>query len=339
MSDESSTPVVPGRSSSKFDVKRWTSVDRKTAIAVGVGLTMALSLAVATAAPAVSATTATLQKAASPCSKVSGASVAAIVGQSAPAEPALSSKIPDRSLESGGNLGIQILCVYGDSEFTLTNTVTPAPVVLSAIKQNSVPTGTGRGLKVTFTSYSGLGVPGFRVTTVQTAHKRASTDEIGGISGKTVFAVGVQARRAREAGQEALNRFLIFALAGQSLDWRRPRHRGRGRRHICDSGRSGTAGHDEPTVNLFGAAAIGRADEAGGAGARVRGAHATFGFGGRRRPRHLVRVVTAVASLLLGVPLATTANTVDNCSANASGSLRATGHRDGWRFRQISGLL
>jgi hypothetical protein len=188
MSDESSTPVVPGRSSSKFDVKRWTSVDRKTAIAVGVGLTMALSVAVAIAAPAVSATTATLQKAASPCSKVSGASVAAIVGQSAPAEPALSSKIPDRSLESGGNLGIQILCVYGDSEFTLTNTVTPAPVALSAIKQNSVPTGTGRGLKVTFTSYSGLGVPGFRVTTVQTAHKRASTDEIGGISGKTVFA-------------------------------------------------------------------------------------------------------------------------------------------------------
>jgi hypothetical protein len=189
MPDESSTPVVPGKSSSKFDVKRWTSVDRKTAIAVGVGLTMALSLAVAIAAPGVSATTATLQKAASPCSKVSGASVAAIVGQSAPALPSLSGTTANsRSMESGGNLSTQILCVYGDAEFSLTNTVTPAPVALSAIKQSSVPTGTGQGLKVTFTPYSGHGVRGFRVTTVQTAHKSASTDEIGGISGKTVFA-------------------------------------------------------------------------------------------------------------------------------------------------------
>lgn len=47
-------------------------------------------------------------------------------------------------------------------------------------------------------------VRGFRITTVQTAHKNASTDETGGISSKTVFAVGVQARSAREAGQEAL---------------------------------------------------------------------------------------------------------------------------------------
>jgi hypothetical protein len=78
--------------------------------------------------------------------------------------------------------------VYGDAEFTLTNTVTSAPVALGAIEKSSVPTGTGQGLKVTFTSYSGLGVPGFRITTVQTTHKNASTDEIGGISGKTVFA-------------------------------------------------------------------------------------------------------------------------------------------------------
>jgi hypothetical protein len=48
--------------------------------------------------------------------------------------------------------------------------------------------GAGNGLKITFTSYSGLGPRGFRITNLQTHHKRASTDEIGGISGKTVFA-------------------------------------------------------------------------------------------------------------------------------------------------------
>jgi hypothetical protein len=31
-------------------------------------------------------------------------------------------------------------------------------------------------------------VAGFRITTVQTAHKSLTTDEIGGISGKTVIA-------------------------------------------------------------------------------------------------------------------------------------------------------
>jgi hypothetical protein len=165
----------------------WARFDLRTAVAVAIGLAMALPLATTIAAPAVSA--AASPKAASPCSKVSGASVAAIVGQSAPAFPSLSGTFANsRSVESGGNLSTQILCVYGDAEFTLTNTVTSAPASLSAIKKSSVPTGTGVGLKVTFTLYSGLGGPGFRITTVQTAHKNASTDEIGGISGKTVFA-------------------------------------------------------------------------------------------------------------------------------------------------------
>ena len=170
-------------------MKRWTNVDRKASIAVEVCLAIALPLATAFVAPPLSAATAALQKAASPCSKVSGASVDAIVGESAPAEPSLSGTIANsRWVESGGNLGTQIQCVYGDEEFTLTNTMPSVPVTLGAIKQSSVPTGTGQGLKVTFTSYSGHGVRGFRITTVPTAHKRASTDEIGGISGKTVFA-------------------------------------------------------------------------------------------------------------------------------------------------------
>jgi hypothetical protein len=192
MPDESSIPAVPWGPSSKCDVKRWTNVYRKTAFAVGVGLAMAFPLAATIAAPAVSAAPAATPKAASPCSKVSGASVGAIVGRSAPALSSLSGTIANsRSVESGGNLSTQILCVYGDAEFTLTNTVTAAPTAPSAIKKSSAQ-GAGHGVKVTFTSYSGLGVPGFRITTVIAATKGGSkgevTDEIGGISGKTVFA-------------------------------------------------------------------------------------------------------------------------------------------------------
>ena len=191
MLDKSSTPVVPGEPSSEFDVEQRTNVDHKKAIAVGIGLTMALSLAAAFVAPAVSATTAALQKAASACNKVSAASVTAIVGHSEPAEPEVSGTIANAppSVESGGNPATQTTCVYGDDEFTLTKTVTSVPVALSAIKTASVQ-GAGHGLKITFTSYSGLGASGFRIINLQTRHKSASTstDEIGGISGKTVFA-------------------------------------------------------------------------------------------------------------------------------------------------------
>ena len=192
MPDKSSTPVVPGEPSSEFDVKQRTNVDHKKAIAVGIGLTMALSLAAGFVAPAVSATTVKHLKAASACNKVSAASVTAIVGKSALREPyPVSGTIVNAppSVESGGNPATQTTCIYGDDEFTLTNTVTSAPVALSAIKAASVQ-GAGHGLKITFTSYSGLGARGFRIINLQTRHKSASTstDEIGGISGKTVFA-------------------------------------------------------------------------------------------------------------------------------------------------------
>jgi hypothetical protein len=191
MPDKSSTPVVPG-SWSKFDVKQRTNVDHKKAIAVGIGLTTALSLAAGFVAPAVSAATVASLKAASACNKVSAASVTAIVGKSAPLEPyPVSGTIANAppSVESGGNPATQTTCIYGDDEFTLTNTVTSAPVALSAIKMNAVQ-GAGQGLKIIFKSYSGFGVRGFRIMNLQTRHGRsgASTDEIGGISGKTVFA-------------------------------------------------------------------------------------------------------------------------------------------------------
>jgi hypothetical protein len=191
MPDESSTVVVPEGSWSKF-VKRWTNIHRKTAIVAGVGLAMPLPLATTIAAPAVSAATVASLKAASACNKVSAASVTAIVGKSAPLEPyPVSGTIANAppSVESGGNPATQTKCIYGDDEFTLTNTVTSAPVALSAIKTASVQ-GAGHGLKITFTSYSGLGARGFRIINLQTRHKSASTstDEIGGISGKTVFA-------------------------------------------------------------------------------------------------------------------------------------------------------
>jgi hypothetical protein len=193
MPDDSSTPVVPGESSSKFDVKQRSNVDRKKkAIAVAVSLAMALPLAATISAPTVSAATAASSKVSSPCGKVSAASVAAIVGKSAPLEPyPVSGTIANAppSVESGGNPATQTTCIYGDDEFTLTNTVTSAPVALSAIKMNAVQ-GAGQGLKIIFKSYSGFGVRGFRIMNVQTRHGRsgASTDEIGGISGKTVFA-------------------------------------------------------------------------------------------------------------------------------------------------------
>jgi hypothetical protein len=171
-------------------------------VAVGFGVAMMLPMAATIAAPAASAATAisahqvhaasvvshiATPKSASACSKASAASVAAIVGQPAPAVPAVSfTKSIPATKQSGGVSGVETQCVYGNATagatFVLGFTVTSKPLPISLLK--SEITAVPPSEKVQFTSYSGLGVPGFRVTVVSGS---VHTDEIGGLSGNTEF--------------------------------------------------------------------------------------------------------------------------------------------------------
>jgi hypothetical protein len=179
---------------------KWCGVRfaRRRLVAVGLGVAMTLPMAAALAAPAASAATAkrasprtalnaptATPKSASACSKVSAASVAAIVGQPAPLQPAASSTnhIP-ATKQSGGVSGTETECVYGKTAtvFVLLNVVTSKPLTISLLKKTTLAGSTASDGTI-FTSYSGLGVPGFRVTSVAPVR----TDQIGGLSGNTEF--------------------------------------------------------------------------------------------------------------------------------------------------------
>jgi hypothetical protein len=172
-------------------------------VAVGFGVAMMLPMAATIATPLASAATAisahqvhaasvashtATPKSASACSKVSAASVAAIVGQPAPAVPAVSfTKSIPATKQSSGVSGVETQCVYGNGTagetFILGFTVTSKPLSIGLLKSKTTAA-VPASEKVNFTSYSGLGVPGFRVTFVSGS---VHTDEIGGISGNTEF--------------------------------------------------------------------------------------------------------------------------------------------------------
>ena len=160
-----------------------------TTIAAG---TAAVAIGAAQAAPRASAVTQkseVVSHTATPkaCSKVSAASVAAIVGYAAPAQPAFSftTRAP-ATKQSGGVSGVGTDCVYGKAgqSIILVIEVTSKPLSISLLERVTKASAPA-GEKVNFTPYSGLGVPGFHATIVNGG---VHTDEIGGLSGNTEFA-------------------------------------------------------------------------------------------------------------------------------------------------------
>lgn len=121
------------------------------------------------------------------CSKVSAASVAAIVGYAAPLQPAFSvTTHAPATKQSGGVSGVGTDCVYGKAghSIILVIEVTSKPLSISLLERVTKASAPA-GEKVNFTPYSGLGVPGFHATIVNGG---VHTDEIGGLSGNTEFA-------------------------------------------------------------------------------------------------------------------------------------------------------
>lgn len=154
--------------------------------------TAAVAIGAAQAAPRASAVTqksGVVSHSATPkvCSKVSAASVAAIVGYAAPAEPAFSftTRVP-ATKQSGGVSGVGTDCVYGKAghSIILVIELTSKPLSISLLERVTTASAPA-GEKVNFTPYSGLGVPGFHATIVNGG---VDTDEVGGLSGNTEFA-------------------------------------------------------------------------------------------------------------------------------------------------------
>jgi hypothetical protein len=127
-------------------------------------------------------------RSASVCNKVSAAAVAAIVGHPAPAQTAEDSSKQYSAAETGvGVPGVVTACLYGSGgTYILQFTSATKPLTVSGVEKVIKASATASD-QLKFTSYSGLGVPGFGVTSVSSGTR---TEEIAGVVGKTVFSAG-----------------------------------------------------------------------------------------------------------------------------------------------------
>jgi hypothetical protein len=148
----------------------------------GAGL---LAAQAATAAPAAS----------SVCSKVSAASVSAIVGRSVPA-PTTDTRTLPPTKENFGISAVVTTCTYGTSsslaalvkDVTLQIEVTSKPITIAEIKQTLLKLSTA-SLKITLNSYSGLGVPALYFTTTGAGIKGQG---ISGVDGTRIYGASVE---------------------------------------------------------------------------------------------------------------------------------------------------
>jgi hypothetical protein len=117
---------------------------------------------------------------------VSAASVAAIVGHATPAITANDFTVSDPATkQTDGISGVKTECFYGTGTavFELGLATTSKPLSISQVEsEDKASAPSSEHLK--FTPYSGLGVPGFRVTG---GSGSGAFDVIGGLSGKTLF--------------------------------------------------------------------------------------------------------------------------------------------------------
>lgn len=132
---------------------------------------------------------------ASVCSKVSAGSVSAIVGYTVPAATASTREIKAIPA-NGGVSAVVTTCTFGPQsslaallkDVTLETEVTSKPLTAAEVKQDLAKAATG-SLKITVSSYSGLGVPALYFTESGSGITGAG---ISGIAGTTIFGASVE---------------------------------------------------------------------------------------------------------------------------------------------------
>jgi hypothetical protein len=167
------------------------------------GIAAATCLLAGAAVEAAPSVAATAHSAASICSRVSAASVSAIVGYSVPA-PTFStldekaSKLNDEIATSSS------ICTYG-AEKTLAELaktvildigVTSKSLSASELQANLTKVEKSSGDKFSISSYSGLGVPGYYVTVTVSGIKEQT---VAGVSGTHDFGASVDSSKVSEA--------------------------------------------------------------------------------------------------------------------------------------------
>ena len=178
-------------------LSRWSSeIFGPRALALGIvgGLTMIVSPAAALAAPSI-------------CDRVSAASVSSIVGYPVPAA-VIATRVLKATAESDGISGTDTTCTFGSQatipallkDVTLEEETTSKPLTVQEV-ESSLSAHANSSLKITVTSYSGLGVPAVYFT-----------ETGGGISGEGISGL-VGTRSFGASVEQPLTRAKLAALA------------------------------------------------------------------------------------------------------------------------------
>lgn len=142
------------------------------------------------------------------CSRVSAASIAAIVGHSVPA-PVANTVHQAATAKNFGISGVLTLCTYGaetsvaaiSKVVVLEYEVTSKPITISEIQQKLKQTSPTS--KLTLTPYSGLGVPAFYFVD---ANPTFSVEGMEGVAGTKSFGATVFAKNLSKSKLAALTK-------------------------------------------------------------------------------------------------------------------------------------